>query len=420
MFSPGVIILWIGTNASIPAGWARETDLDAKYPKAQGVDTPGTSGGAATHTHSSPSHTHALNAHTHTYTLTDLSPSGSTGATDNGANHLLACEHYHTGSSGSAVGGTTSGTAVTYGAFSNDPPYYGVIFIKSTGYNFFLPADASVLWDSASIPTGLSIHNGADASPNLANKYLKGATTGADSGTTGGTYTNTHDISHTNTAQTHTHASATSSGVLGECYREGGSTPNVGMQTHTHTVELNAGTESIDAYSGSLVTTETVEPSFRKLLAVKNTSGAQMLATVGTIALWKDSLATIPVGWTLYTNQNDYHLKIASNTGEIGNTGGSNTHTHAAQSHTHTSGGGGHTHATATISSHVGTKTSQNSGSVYDQTISQHSLSSASTQNPGYASANTTADSSNNEPAYNTMAYIKLDFLSGGAMLALF
>ena len=28
-----IILVWPGTNAAIPEGWERETDLDGKYPK---------------------------------------------------------------------------------------------------------------------------------------------------------------------------------------------------------------------------------------------------------------------------------------------------------------------------------------------------------------------------------------------------
>jgi hypothetical protein len=32
-----IIFIWPSTNASIPAGWERETTLDAKYPKGTAV-----------------------------------------------------------------------------------------------------------------------------------------------------------------------------------------------------------------------------------------------------------------------------------------------------------------------------------------------------------------------------------------------
>lgn len=419
MFSPGVIILWLGTHASIPSGWERATELDGRYPKGQGSQNPDTTGGSSTHTHSSPTHTHSLNAHTHTYTLSEALATTNTGATG-GSCPCLACEHYHTGSSGAAAGGTTSATAVTYAAVSNDPPYYGVIFIRSTTYNFFVPEEATILWDDESdVPDGLGFHNGTAASPDLRNKYLKGASTSQDAGQTGGSLTNVHDISHTHTAQTHTHAAATSSTALGYCYREGGCTAvNAVQDNHTHQVSLDSGTEPISSYTGSLNTTETVEPAFRKLIPLKNVSGDPLLAQVGMIALWLDDTDDIPVGWSLYSEQNDLYLKAVNSLPEVGDTGGANTHTHASQSHNHSSSGG-HSHSSATISAHVATSSTQNAGSVYDNPTHQHTLASSSTETPGYTSSSTSANSSSNEPLYTTACYIKLDFLAGGAMMML-
>ena len=52
--SNGVIFIWTGTNASIPAGWERVTSLDSKYPKAitNTSTEPNTTGGSDTHSHS--------------------------------------------------------------------------------------------------------------------------------------------------------------------------------------------------------------------------------------------------------------------------------------------------------------------------------------------------------------------------------
>ena len=62
----GIIIAWPGTVASIPAGWTRVTALDGRYPKmVAAAAEPGTTGGAPTHTHTSPVHGHTT-AHTHT------------------------------------------------------------------------------------------------------------------------------------------------------------------------------------------------------------------------------------------------------------------------------------------------------------------------------------------------------------------
>jgi hypothetical protein len=421
MIVPGVIIIWTGTNASIPSGFVRETSLDGKYPKATaaGVD-PNVAGGNATHSHTSPAHSHTLGAHTHTYVLTDVVSDTGTGATP-GANAIQACEHNHTGTSGAISGGTTDSVAVTYGSVSNDPPYAEVIFIRSTGYNF-VPVNASVLM-ATTIPTGFGFHDGVSATPDLRAKFLKGASTGANAGATGGSTTNTHDVSHGHTAQAHTHVAATSGAANSGCERQGGGTPQFGVDSsHTHTVALDSGTQAIPSITGSHVTLETVEPAYKKLLAIKNTSASPRLAK-GVIALWMGLLSRIPTGWKLCDgtgttpDMRGWYLKIATSGGEISTTGGSNTHTHAAQAHGHATGAA-HTHATATISAHAGVRSTAGSGSNYDPSFRQHTLLSASSEAVAYANTNTTADSSSNQPLFTTVAYIQYEYSVGGGILA--
>lgn len=411
------IILWFGTNASIPSGYVRETSLDDKTVK--GVPSGGsvnTSGGASTHTHTSPSHSHTLNAHTHTYQLADCLGSLSTGATGSG-NNVLACEHYHTGTSGAINGGTTNGTAVTYAAVSNWPAYVEAIFIKAVG-NQPVPSNASVLWTSSSIPTGFSAHDGT-ATPDCRSKYIKGATTSGNGGGTGGSETNAHDISHTHTTNTHTHVSATSSGVLSGCEREGGGTPVAGLNsTHTHTVTLDTGTEPISAQSGTITCSETVRPGFKNLNIIKNSSGGN-LNTLNIIVMSLDSV--VPSGTFICDGSNgtpdmrDAYIRMGSSTSDVLTTGGNHTHNHAAISHSHSSSGG-HSHTTATISAHVPDRCSQGSGSVYDQGQHSITLASCSTSTPGYASATTTGDTTNNEPPHRTIYFLQIQRQIGGAV----
>lgn len=425
MFAPGVIAIWVGTNASIPSGWTRETTLDAKYPKGQGVEAPDITGGATTHTHTSPTHAHTLGGHTHTFTLDGCFQTNTPSTEASGpSNRIMACGHYHTGTSNDPSGGTTSSDAVTYGSVSNDPPYYGVIFIRCTEFSVFLPEDATVLWDNATVPDGFGYHNGTAATPDLRNTYLKGANTGADAGAqTGGSLTNIHNIDHSHTAQTHTH-SATSGTQQGNCGRKsGGSGGLQGIDNsinHAHSFTLDAATQAINAHSGSLTTSETVEPAFRKLLAIKNIDGDPILAVTGMICMWLGELDEIPAGWSLYTQQNDKYLKVANSTAEIGDAGGSNTHTHAAQPHSHTSPSS-HAHTSLSgITAHGSFENPDGGGSVLDDKNDNHALNgNTSSTQATYDAANTTANSSNNEPPYRTVSYIKLDFLSGGAMALL-
>jgi len=409
----GVILIFNGNHGDIPANWARVTALDGKFPKAWGNEVPNTAGGAATHTHSSPAHSHTLPAHTHTYTTSTVNPDSS--SSDGGG--LIEGTHYHTGTSGAVSGGTTSADAVTYGAASNNPPFHEVIFIEAeAGAVIF---DGLIgLWggfDSVvTVPSGWLNCNGDSSTPNLGNKYLRGAGTEANAGTTGGSTTNVHNIDHAHTANTHGHGNSTSGqGIMPGTPSQNGSfdSPNWIQETHTHTVSFNASTQAIPDFSGDLTTSETVEPAHTKLVAIqRDTNG---LKPRGLIGLWLGATASVPRGWVLCDGNNDTldlrnrYIKITTNTAEIGDTGGANTHTHAAQSHQHTTGAT-HTH-TGSVSAHApnGGRSSAPQEKSSARQPNNHTLTSVETKAVQYDAANTTANSSSNEPEYRTVAYIQ-------------
>ena len=403
----GVIFMWAGNNADIPSGWERVTALDDKFLKGTASETnPNDTGGSATHTHSSSAHTHTLNAHTHTYTLPNATYYGSTGPGDGLINHT------HSGTSGAVQSSSVGNTAVTYGAVSNNPPYYEVIFIKSDGSKG-IPDDGIALYDYSS---GELPADWADVVA-MHDKYLKGAGTGANAGGTGGSTQNVHSIDHNHT-QSHSHANSTSTATSASgAYLRSGSSAVEGNVAHSHTVSFNANTDAL-AYSGNLTTTETVEPAHTKLMAIQNQSGGYDLP-LGIIGLWLGSLATIPKGWILCDGQNGTidmrgrHLKIGTSA-QVGATGGSNTHTHANQAHSHTQA---HTHTAPNVT-HDAIAFGVNSGSVQCVLSTNYHTPSVGNEDMVSSSSNTSADSSNNEPEYRTVAYIKMiGYASAGAFL---
>lgn len=429
MYSPGLIIAFDSAHASIPAGWERATEFDGKFIKGTAAATePGVNGGSPTHSHTSPAHTHTLSAHTHTYRTNDALAGGSTGATPGGG-YVIACEHYHTGTSGAVVGGTLS-DALTYGAVSNNPPYYEFIFIRSLGYNF-IPNNGVIFSKETSRP-GLSFHSAS------ASKFLRGAGTAQNAGSIGGSSTNTHDISHSHTPVTHTHAEAWSSTGQEKCDRNGGghNTNGDGYDQHNHKIGLTAGTQTADAYSGSLVTAETVEPAHRTINPYKNDSGNNVLPAVGDVAMWDGLLADIPIGWVLCDGSNgtldmrDQFVKVPASAASS-TTGGANTHTHATQNHTHTTSSS-HNHPGFSNASHVenlGAEPGQDdlsrqnpsgSGSIFDTVALQlsHTVNNISSTLASYSTGATTADSAENQPEYRTIAFIQLQFLSGGSAIS--
>ncbi len=420
-----VIIIWTGTHAAIPSGWARETTLDDKYPKATAISTnPNVTGGASTHTHTSPTHTHDVATHTHTYTIPLIDGSTGDNRTEQIVNDILNNTHYHTGTSGAASAGTTSATAVTYGSASNDPSYTTVIFIKSQGAQNVPPSGGVVLTDQTTIPSGWQISDGTNSSLDLRNKYIKGAAAAANAGTTGGSYTNSHDITHTHTPASHTHAAANSGGQIGGGTHDGQPGSNAVRSIHVHSVSLSATTQAINQNADTLVTAETVEPAYKKLLALYNAAGVPKSLIKGMIGMWLGTLTTVPSGWKLCDGNNstpdmrDKFLKIATNTGDISETGGSNTHVHAAQAHSHT-GNGSHTHAVPS-QAHTAEIGRIGSGTNPADVTFAHTSTTSDATTANTANANTTADSSANQPPFRTVAFIQYKFsVDGGALAAI-
>jgi hypothetical protein len=408
----GVIFPWVGTNASIPAGWQRVTALDSKFPKGSAVSTnPNATGGTSTHTHTSPAHTHTLVSHTHTISF----GTGSGGGADTGDSTQQSIHVAHTHSnatSGAVSSASIQSVAVTYSAVSNNPPYYGVIFITPTSYAPYLPNLAVYLYGGSDSRDGHYICDGNNSTPNLTDKYLRGAGTGANAGGTGGGTTNTHTIAHTHT-HTHGHASANSGAGSGETENhQAGS--NVAVLNHVHAIVLGAyaGTSSSNSSIGSQA--EIVEPAYTKLLAVQNRTGAGAIRS-GMIAMWLGTLANIPSNFELCDGTNgtpdmrSRHLKITSTVGDIGNTGGANTHVHANESHDHDNIS--HQHATPISVNHSAVLTAGATSPTVAKPVAtsatSHTVANTSAT-MDFNTANTSAESSNNEPEYRTVAFIRL------------
>ncbi len=415
----GVIFIWTGTNASIPAGWSRVTDLDDRFPK--GDATPNTTGGSTTHSHNATAnHSHTLTSHTHTFTVGGAF--GGTAGTQTNSENTAGLNHTHTGgTTGASSGGDLTSVSATYSSISNNPPFYKVIYITPTSVAGGLPNLCLGLSDDTGFSNNSGKYNGYyqcdgnNSTPNLTDRYLLGASAGADAGTTGGSLTNVHEIVHTHTVNTHTHSF--SSGTVNSQLRD--SDPSVTNEfagSHTHSGNLTAVSDTLTAGDPSVTTSETVEPNYKKLIAIQNRSSS-VYTPVGIIGMWLGSTANVPSNFEVVTTMENYHLKITNTVGHIGNTGGSNTHTHTNNSHTHT---GSHDHGTTTVSHTAsidrGSSTtytfidSLRGGPVY------HNITT-DTVSTSYSTATTDADSASNEPEYRTVAFIKYKGEKGGAFL---
>lgn len=397
----GVIVAWPSTNASIPAGWVRETALDGRFVKmvALAATNPGTTGGSATHDHPLTAHTHPI-SHSHSGTVdaeTNAASDDSTASGASGAPHDHTYTMSDPGLTSAASGAVTSATG------TSEPPQLVVIFIKSDGTPTGLP-NGSLAFFNATAPSGWTAH------ATSASRFWKGAATAGDGGATGGTSNaHAHTSAHGHSSPgSHTHPISTSNNSNNEGDDDAG-TSSAGI--HSHGGTSDGGTTPGLTSDATAVSNGDAEPPWTKLRAIENTSGAASLPT-NVIALWLGLAASVPTHWRTCDGNNgtptllDRFIKGASADGEIGNTGGTLTHTHA-YTHGHTADAAhGHTGTTGNPSTTV-----SNAGSGGDNIAfnpHQHTIPASNSVTPSVTNTATTLSANtDNRPAYTEVHFIQ-------------
>lgn len=128
----GLVAMWKGSIASIPTGWAIDTDLRDKMAIGAGnLYAYGDTGGEAEHTLTTaeiPSHNHTQDAHQHTI-FAQLGTSSSNRRSETGSGNYSG--------TGAETGNTSSVVATNQatgggGAHNNLPPYYALAYIRRT------------------------------------------------------------------------------------------------------------------------------------------------------------------------------------------------------------------------------------------------------------------------------------------------
>lgn len=425
----GLILPYNGNHATIPSNWSRVTGLDAKVLKAAGAEAVGTSGGSDTHVHASSAHTHAkTDAHYHAVSYQASGACASYGGSPN-QDPIAQCNHNHSASNiggnstfvrnsvtyNQTTGGAASNTiAYPSTALNNLPPFHEVIFVKASA-GATLQQHHVIFSNINEIPVGWQIPDGTNGTPDIRNRYLRGAGTAANAGTQGGSLTHTHNLSHSHST-THYHEGVTGGDDNHPTRTNGGGGGGNKTGSHDHYVILYSATVSTDTYSGS-VTSGTVEPEYYKLLALYNMGNGPLKK--GMIGMWEDSSGSIPAGlllcdgraWTdgLHTTPDlrNKYIKIANDGTEIGATGGSNTHAHAASN--------SHTHVQAGAHSHTGGMGAEGGGTASGGSTSPgshtHGFASIGNNSTGmtWGAATMAGESVSNQPAYKTIYYVQIE-----------
>jgi len=320
----GVIVGWPSTAASIPSGWSRKSALDSRYLRGSSAGADAdltTDNGALTHTHTSPAHTPTQAAHVHGGIIfaSHTAPEWEGSA----PRDTVAQSHSHATITSTSETAVTNSAALSVDAASNDPVFATVIWIESDGTPAGIPVGAVAFFASDSLPSGWTRVDG--------DSFLKGAAAGADGGGSGGAATHAHThASHVHTAQAHQHFGNSTDGA--SVATNNIANPNaIGFATvaHVHTFDTTAATQTINAYTVTINAADG-QPPFRKINVVRN-DGASPDIPGNIIGVWGGTAASIPAGWSRFSNLDDQFVKGAAANGQSDvDTGGATSHGHTA------------------------------------------------------------------------------------------
>jgi hypothetical protein len=416
-----LILAWPSTVASIPSGWSRVTALDGYYPRGtSGTGAPVSTGGAASHSHTTPGHVHGISAHSHSLGgSTGSSNSSTTSARFNGASQPQADQphtHIRPSSVGSRAAQNSSSSAPGTSSANNLPPTREVIWVKSDGAQAAYPV--GILGFSSE-----SVSGWVDDATS-AGRFLKGAPAAGNGGATSGASTHTHSVnSHAHNGFSHDH-SIGSTGLSNPSSSQeagyGSSTPRW-LPRHTHPMDVvSASTGNTNSVGGGTSSAVNLEPPNRRLRVLRNTGGGTQTRIIG---LYQGTVAALDPLLTLCNGSGgtpDMRTWFVREKGSnsVNSTGGTSSHTHTTPSHTHDIGN--HSHDTNVSTSNTGSFEAPSSGDLGDSPTTGHTHSSGSTASasPGVSSVGSgTTNSVSHIPVYKEVHFVRLDgTISGGPL----
>lgn len=104
-----------------------------------------------------------------------------------------------------------------------------------------LPIGTIIAWENLTIPSGWAICDGTGGTPNLVDKFIRGASIDGDVRATGGADTHTHTNSSTSTRAVHTHGGSKAASVGGgsSALSTTGTGLSVASDGHSHTASIS-------------------------------------------------------------------------------------------------------------------------------------------------------------------------------------
>ena len=225
-----------------------------------------------------------------------------------------------------------------------------------------VPLNAIAIWTGtiASIPANWNLCNGGGTTPDLRDKFVRGAPASTEAGSTGGNSVHNHTEqsggAHTHTMDTlgahghtvvsgggHVHASyayaSSGTGLSTSNRTTGGAHQHTVNNSTTHTHTAN----SQGAHTHTIDNTADARPPYYDVLYIQ--AAASAAVSTGIRIIWSGLVANIPSGWSEDTALRTYFTRGASVGVGGGGTGGSSTsHTHNTQNNA-----SGHTHGSDSV-----------------------------------------------------------------------
>lgn len=256
----GCIALY--ASDTFPSGWSRVNGSQYLKGAAAAADG-GATGGALTHTHTSPAHTHTQNGHTHGATAS-AGPNVTTVGKGTGSDTVATSGHTHSISLVSALP-TNQSVTTTITATNHEPPYTQINLIQSSSTS--LPTGIIALWlgTNATVPSGWTRYTTLDG------QWIKGSSADGQVGTTGGSSQHSHTASSCQPTQdAHTHT-ASDPGSTGTISAAPGGSSNYTVPGHTHawTVVSTVATNIAAAVTVDLCSANAALPQHRTVILVQ-------------------------------------------------------------------------------------------------------------------------------------------------------
>jgi hypothetical protein len=260
------------------------------------------------------------------------------------------------------------------------------------------------------------VHDGY-TTPNLVDQFVYGANVDGDVDARGGASTHTHSSSGTGNSSSHTHDTYIQ--AVGEIAKrqdihDGFKTAAAGG-SHFHSGSKNSSSSGVHSHTIADTASGSSLPLYIKAFYIMNTANAAIEfgdLPVGAIVAW--SSASIPTSWQLADGTNstldlrDRFVYGATADGDVGDTGGANTHTHTS-AETASDGAHSHTASFGTGDTSFSGAISREEGSTYTVAMTNHSHTFSIGLSSGNAHTHTLSalDSDTNLPRYIKLYFIE-------------